>query len=84
MLLTSEAGTNLIDTKNYLIHRRFAFLGSFHIQDPHERFYGDALQENGEINHANCRCYEQWLQWNVLLIDQQNEREGNGASKAAI
>lgn len=69
---------------NSLIHRRFTFFRSLHVQNLYERLYGDALKEYREINHANCRCNEKRLQWNVLWVDQQNEGKCNCPSQATV
>jgi hypothetical protein len=69
---------------NSLVHGRLSLLSSLYIQNLHQRLDGDALQEHREINHANCRCHKQRLQFHMRRIDQQNEGKSNCSTQATI
>lgn len=65
-----------------LVHRRLLLARSFHIQEFHQRLYGNALQKHGEIDDGNGRRYEHRLRLHALLFYQQSEGKRNGSTEA--
>lgn len=58
-----DASHHMVDESfvDAFVHRRFLLFGSLHIQNFHQRFDGDALDENREVNDGDGRCHEHWL-----------------------
>lgn len=65
-----------------LIHRRLALVGALHVQHPHQRLDGDALQEHGEVDDRDGGRHEHRLQRNVVRRDEEHQGEGDRTAKA--
>ena len=92
-VVVSSFSHNVLETRHHVInealvnsfvHCWLALLGTFDVQNLYERFYGDALKEHCEINHTNCRCHKQGLQFDVSRVDQKHQSKCDRPSQATV
>jgi len=69
---------------NTLIHGWLALIGPFHIKDLDQRFDGDALQEDGKVNHSYRGGDKHVLLLDHILIDQKYQGKGHSTAQSAV